>query len=150
MAVLQTTFTEDQAIGYAGMPADSQLKNDTPHQLEGAINLPFGAPAYIGSADNGCDTVVGAGELIGFALEQKGIAVTANRPADVYIPGDMVRIRRKGSLFVACSTAATKRGQVYVTAGKLITNASSGNTAATGWEFDQTIAAAGIVRIIAR
>ena len=48
-------------------------------------------------------------------------------------------------------TVANTNGEtVYVTPAGLITNASAGNTAATGWEFLDTLAGAGVGRIVRR
>lgn len=149
MAVLQNTFNEDAPYGYPGMDADGELSNIITGTLEGSTACAFGRPVYKGSADDGVSLTVSA-TLRGFALAKKGLPVTAARAADAYIPGDNVAIKERGKIWVASTTAAAKDAQVYVTSAGAITNASSGNTAATGWVFDDTIAAAGLVRIARR
>lgn len=150
MPVLQSTFSEDIPGGYAGMEADGELSNVISRTLEGSTNCAFGRPVYRGTADKGCKLAVDA-NLLGFALAQKGLPVTSSRPADNYAPGDTVSIKERGKVWVDCSTTAADGGQVYVvTATGVITSSSSSSTAATGWFFEDTLAAPGPVRIIRR
>ena len=149
MGVTQSTFSEDIAYGYAGMEADGELSNIISRHLEGSTACAFGRPVYQGAADRGCDLTVDA-NLIGFAVARKGLPVTADRAADTYAPGDTIPVKERGKIWVASATAANKGDAVYVTSAGAVTATSSGNTAATGWEFDDTIAAGGIVRIVRR
>lgn len=151
MAVLQSNFSEDIPGGYAGMEADGELSNIISRTLEGNNACSFGAPVYRGTDDKGCDLSVAAGELLGFAVAQKGLPVTANRAADKYAPGDTVAIKNRGKIWVDCSTTCADGGQVYVvTASGLITSSSSSATEATGWVFEDTLSAPGLVRIVRR
>jgi len=150
MAVVQNTFSEDIAGGFAGMDADGELSNIISRTLEGSTDCPFGAPVYRGTHDKGCTLSVSA-NLYGFALAQKGLPLTSDRPADNYAPGDTIAIKERGKVWVNCSTAATAGAQVYVvTTTGVITNSSSSATAATGWFFEDTLAAPGLVRIVRR
>lgn len=151
MAVIQNTFSEDIPVGYAGMEADGELSNIISRTLEGATDAPFGAPLYRGTGDRGCTLAVSAA-LYGFAIAQKGMPVTSDRPADHYAPGDTVSIKERGKLWVNCdSNGATDGAQVYVvTATGVITSSSGSATAATGWFFDDTRSGAGLVRIVRR
>lgn len=150
MAVVQSTFSEDIPVGYAGMEADGELSNIISRTLEGSTDAPFGAPVFRGSADKGCTLSVSS-SLYGFAIAQKGLPVTSTRPADHYEPGDTVAIKERGKIWVNSSTATADGGQVYfVTATGAITNSSSGTTAATGWFFEDTRSDAGLVRIVRR
>lgn len=146
---VQSTFSEDIAYGFPGMEADGELSNIVSRHLEGATACAFGRPVYDGSADRGCDLTVDA-NLVGFAIARKGLPVTEDRAADTYAPGDTIPIKERGAIWVTCATDATKGAQVYVTSAGAVTKTSGGNTAATGWEFDMSIAAAGIVRIVRR
>lgn len=151
MAVLQSNFSEDIPFGYAGMEADGELSNIISRTLEGNTACSFGAPVYRGTDDKGCDLSVQAGELLGFAVAQKGLPVTANRAADKYAPGDTVAIKNRGKIWVDCSTTCADGGQVYVvTASGAITSSSSSATEATGWVFEDTLSAPGLVRIVRR
>lgn len=150
MAVLQSTFGETYDKGYAGMEADGELSNIVTRSLEGATACAFGRPVYKGVGDRGCDLVVAAGELVGFAIADKGLPVTSARAADTFAPLDNIAVKERGKIWVASTTAANKDQIVYVTAAGAITNVLTANFEATGWKFDDTIAAAGLVRIVRR
>lgn len=149
MAVLQTNFGDDIAYGYPGMEADGLLSNIESFTLEGSTACPFGRPVYKGVADRGCSLTVSA-TLRGFAIAHKGNVVTANRAADTYAPGDMIPVKQRGKIWVTSTSTAAKDDQVYVTSAGAITNVSTSNQIATGWYFDDTITAAGLVRIVRR
>ena len=151
MAVLQSSFSENIPGGFPGMEADGELSNIISRTLEGVANCTFGSPVYRGTDDRGCDLSVDSG-LLGFAVANKGLPVTEDRPADNYAPGDTVRIKERGKIWVTCnSSGATDGAQVYVvTATGVISSASGSATAATGWFFDETRSGAGIVRIVRR
>lgn len=149
MAVLQNTFSEDMGTGYAGMEADGELSNIITRTLEGNTACEFGRPVYRGAADKGCDLTVDA-NLLGFAIAKKGLPVTEDRAADTYAPLDNVAIKERGKIWVNCTTACADGAQVYVTSAGAITNSSGGNTAATGWVFEDTLTGAGLVRIVRR
>lgn len=147
--VTQSTFSEDIAFGFPGMEADGELSNIVSRNLEGATACAFGRPVYQGADDRGVTLVVSAA-LVGFAIARKGLPVTADRAADTFAPGDTLPVKERGKIWVTSATAADKGDPVYVTAGGAVTASSGGNTAATGWEFDDTITAGGIVRIVRR
>lgn len=149
MAVIQSTFNEDIAVGFPGEPGNGELSNDISLHLEGAANALFGRPVYRGAADKGAVLTVSAA-LRGFALRQQGLPETADRPIDSYAAGDTMAVRERGTIYVTSTTAAADGEQVYVTAAGAVTNVSTGNTAATGWFFDQTTAAPGVVLIARR
>lgn len=149
MAVVQNTFVEDIPFGYPGMEADGELSNIETRTLEGATACPFGRPVYKGANDRGC-VLTPSANLVGFAIAHKGNVVTAGRAADVYAPGDTLPVKNRGKIWVTSSIAVAKDDPVYVTSAGVITNVSTSNTAAAGWVFDDTIAAAGVVRIVRR
>jgi hypothetical protein len=90
------------------------------------------------------------GTLYGFTIADHGLVVTATRPADTYAQSDNVGIQNRGTIWVDCSTACADGEQVYVTPAGLITNSAAGNVIAPEWFFQETLAAAGIVRIARR
>jgi hypothetical protein len=149
MAVVQNTFGDDIALGYPGMEADGELSNILSVVLEGATACAFGRPVFKGTADRGV-TLTPSANLRGFAIAHKGNVVTAGRAADVYAPGDVLPVKNRGKIWVTSTTTAAKDDPVYITSAGAISNVSTSNTAATGWVFDDTITAAGIVRIVRR
>ena len=150
MAVLQSTFNEDIDKGYPGMEADGELSNIVSLVLEGSTACAFGRPVYRGVADRGCTLTVTALKLRGFARATRSLPVTADRAADTYAPRDTIGVKERGKIWVACNSAAADGDPVYVTAAGVVSATSGGNTLADGWVFDDTIAAAGICRIVRR
>lgn len=149
MAVLQSTFGENIGRGFPGMVSNAEPYNTLSRHLEGSTACEFGRPVYRGTADKGVTLTVSA-DLIGFAEATHGLPETSTRPVDSYAPGDTIAVRNQGSIVVACATAAADGAAVYVTSAGAVTATASGNTAATGWVFDETIAAAGNVAIVRR
>jgi hypothetical protein len=151
MAVLQNAFSEDIPGGFPGMEADGELSNIITRTLEGETACAFGRPVYRGTADKGCDLTVQANELLGFATARKGLPVTSDRAADTFAPGDNVPIKERGKIWVTSSTTCADGEAVYVTSAGAVSNSSGGgNVAATGWVFEDTLSAPGIVRIVRR
>ncbi|MBH0112719.1 DUF2190 family protein [Novosphingobium sp. YJ-S2-02] len=149
MSILQSNFGEDIPQGYPGMEADGELSNIVSRILEGATPCPFGRFVFKGAGDRGVSLTPSA-NVVGVAIAHKGNVVTANRAADEYAPGDIFPVKERGKIWVASTTAATKDDPVYVTAAGAITNVDTGNTAIAGWVFDDTITAAGNVRVVRR
>lgn len=149
MPAIQTVYNEDIAFGLPGAAANGELSNDISLHLEGATDCAFGRPVYRGVADKGATLVVSAA-IRGFALRSQSLPETSTRAQDSYGNGDTMVVRERGAIWVTSTTSAADGDQVYVTAGGAITNVVGANTIATGWVFDQTIAAAGVVIIVRR
>ena len=148
MAVIQSTFAEDLAKGFPGMEASGELSSIITRTLESA-SAGFGKAVYAGTGDSGAVTTPSV-RLLGFLIANKGLPVTSSRAADTFITGDNLRIKNRGAIYVDVAVAVADGEAVYVTPAGLITNASAGNTAATGWEFLDTLAGAGVGRIVRR
>lgn len=150
MAVLQNAYPENIARGVPGMVPNSEDSNTLSRVLEGVAACAFGRPVYRGSGAKGVILTVSAGNLIGFTELTHGLPETATRPLDSYAPLDTMPVRERGPIAVACTTAAVAGTDVFVTPAGAVSNVSAGNTAATGWKFEETIAAAGVVVIVRR
>jgi hypothetical protein len=148
MAVLQNSFVEDIPVGYPGMEADGEASNIITRTLESAT-VGFGKAVYQGAADRGAVTTPSA-SLLGFTIANKALPVTPDRAADTFITKDNLRIKNRGKIWVLAGAAVTPRQPVYVTSAGAITNVSTSNTLATGWEFDDTAASGAPVRIVRR
>jgi hypothetical protein len=149
MAVLQNTYTETFGVGYPGAAGNGENSNDITLTLEGATACAFGRAVYRGVADKGA-TLTPSANLRGFALRQQGLSETSTRPADSYAPNDNMAVRERGSIYITSATAAADGDPVFVTPAGLVSNSAAGNTAATGWVYDQTITAAGVALIVRR
>lgn len=150
MPVVQSTFSETFAAGYAGMVATGETANRLTRTLEDASGIAFGKAVYRGAGDHGCIKTPAAGTLLGFTIADHGLVVTATRSADTYAQSDSVGIQNQGVIWVESSVAVADGEQVYVTPAGLITNVTSGNVIASEWFFQETLAAAGLVRIARR
>ena len=156
MAQLQTLYNETIGVPYAGSAANGEGSNDISLHLEGAVDCAFGRPVYRGAGDKGAILTPTANTLRGFAMRQQGLSETSGRPLDSYKSGDAdgagdtMLVRERGSIYIASTTAAADGDAVFVTPAGGVSNVSAGNTAATGWVYDQTIAAAGLAIIVRR
>jgi hypothetical protein len=151
MPVIQDTFNEEYQTGYAGMEADGSTAGTVigTHFLESAT-CGFGKPVFAGAADKGAVTTPSA-RLLGFAIANRGLAVIPGvRTADQFVAKDQLRIKNRGSIWTDVAVAVADGEAVYVTPAGLITNVTAGNTALAGWEFMDTLTAAGLGRIVRR
>jgi hypothetical protein len=150
MAILQNTYPETFRAFVPGQRANGELYNGISYTLEGATPLPFGSAVFRGATDKGVNATPVAGKLMGFALLTHNLPETTARPVDTYAPLDEVSVANRGSVCVVCATATADGDPVYVTPANAVTATAAGNIAATGWEFNETIAAAGNVVIVRR
>ena len=150
MPVVQTTFSDTFAAGFAGMIATGETANRLTRTLEDISGIGFGKAVFRGAGDHGCVKTPTAGALLGFTIADHGLVVTSARPADTYAQGDNVGIENRGVIWVDSSVAVADGEQVYVTPAGLITNVSAGNVIAAEWFFQETLTAAGLVRIARR
>lgn len=149
MAVLQSTYSEDPAIGYAGMVLSGATSNRITRTIEDAGGVAFGKAVFRGSGDHGCTATPSAAGL-GFAIATSAAGILASADADKYVQYDNVAILTEGEIVVSAAVAVADGEPVYVTSADAITNVSSGNTILTGWVFDRTTAAAGLVPVAKR
>jgi hypothetical protein len=64
MAEVQTTYTDNFAIGYKGFVPSGELQNRISRTIEDSAGIGFGVAAYRGAGDHGCtatQTLAGAG-----------------------------------------------------------------------------------------
>jgi hypothetical protein len=149
MAVLQNTFGEEPAVGFPGMEADGELSSIITRTLESAT-VGFGKAVYRGSSDRGAVTTPAVDTLLGFTIANPSLPVSSARAADKYAQGDNLRIKNRGKIWVAAGANVADGDRVYVTGAGAITNVSTSNTAAEGWEFNDTAQSGAPVRIVRR
>lgn len=157
MAVLQDTYATNLTGAYAGLVANGETSNRISRTCEDSAGIPFGAPVYRGSGDHGCTATVGtAATFLGFAIANETAALLPDQTADRYQQYDNVAIITGGVIWVS-ATGAVADG-ASVTVGKSggaadgigSTDADSTHIAATGWIFDDTLAASGLARVAKR
>jgi hypothetical protein len=150
MAELQTTYSETIAAGYPGMVANGETSNRITRTCEDAGGIPFGVPVYRGAGDHGCTMTPGVGTLLGISIADAGIALTAGATADEYAQYDNVAILTQGVIWVTAAEAVTDGVQAYGTTAGAIDDTSTDDTILTGWFFDTTGSAAGLVKLAKR
>jgi hypothetical protein len=158
MAVVQDTYNSAPAKGYAGQVRNGETSNRISRTCEDADGIPFGAPVYRGAGDHGCTAVVGtAATFLGWAIADHGIQpLPGGVAADVYPKGSTVGILTLGEICVPAVGAVADGAAVTVGKGADeadgvgSTAADATHIAATGWVFDETLAASGLVFIARR
>ena len=150
MAVIQSTYLDTPVPAYAGMIANGETSNRISRTIEDGGGIGFGKAAYRGAGDHGITATPAAGTLLGFTIAHEALGLLAGQTADTYAQYANVPILTLGAIWVNTAVAVNDGEQVYVTSGGAITNASSGNTIATGWFFDTYTSGADLARIVRR
>lgn len=149
---IQDIYNDAPAKGFPGMVRNGETSNRISRTVEDAAGLAFGKFAFRGAGDHGCTGTPNA-EPLGVAIADHGVQpLPGGVAADIYPQYSTAGIMGYGSTFVMAGVAVNDGQPVYVTPAGVITNVDGGgaNFAATGWEFDETIAAAGLVAVVRR
>jgi len=156
MAIVQDTYNTAPPKGYPGMVANGETSNRISRTCEDAAGIPFGSPVFRGAGDNGCTATPG-GEFLGFAIADHGIVpLPGGVAADVYPQYESVGIMNRGAIYVTAGGAVADGGAVTIGTGGGAADgindvaADATHIAAPGWVFDETMTAAGIVRVVRR
>jgi len=149
MPAIQTVYTDAPVKGFPGQVRNGETSNRISRTVEDAAGLAFGAPAFRGAGDHGV-TGTPSAAFMGWVIADHGEQVMPGGTADTVAQYNTAALMTLGSIFVTAGVAVADGEQVYVTAGKVITNVAAGNTIIAGWFFDETIAAAGIVGVVRR
>jgi hypothetical protein len=158
MPVVQSTYGTDYAKGFPGQVANGETSNRISRTCEDAAGIAFGAPVYRGVGDHGCTGVIGtAATFLGFAIADHGIQpLVGGVAADIYPRYENVAILTGGVMWVTAGGAVADGAAVTVgKAGGAAdgigqTAADATHIAATGWVFDDTLAATGLARVAKR
>lgn len=157
MPVVQSTYLDYPVNGFAGQVANGETSNRISRTVEDAAGIGPGVAVYRGSGDHGCTATVGTlATFLGFTIADHGLGLVAGGTADVNPQYGSVAILTRGVMWVN-ATAAVADGAA-VTIGKSAgaadaissTAADSTHIATDGWVFDDTAAAAALVRIAKR
>lgn len=150
MAVLQTTYTDQVAPGYAGMVANGETSNRPSRTIEDAGGIGFGKAAFRGVGDHGITATPTAGAFMGITIAHEALGLIAGQTPDVYPQYANVPLFTLGVVWVQAAVAVNDGEQAYVTSAGAFTNASSGNVILPGFFFDTTTAGAGLVKLAKR
>lgn len=135
MAVAQSTYTSEPAIGLPGQIANEEKCNRISRTVENSEGLPFGAAAYQGAGDHGCAAT--GSVILGIAILNRAVPAAASTP-DKYPQYFQAAIMTQGSIFVTAGAAVAPRDDVYWnTSTKRYTTSSGGsNVAVPGARFE--------------
>jgi hypothetical protein len=136
MAVVQSTYTDNLPVAYAGLVANGETSERISRTVVDAGGLGFGRAAFR-NGDTGCtgSIVAGVGNFLGFTIAHEALGILPGQPINQYPQfGEDI----------------TVGAQVYITAGGAIVDTVGTNTIATGWFFDTAALNGGLVRIAKR
>jgi hypothetical protein len=143
---VQTTFSSTIAEGYAGMVADGEVSNRLSRTVEDSGGMVFGAAAFRGTGDHGCTATPAAGKFLGIVMADAGQVPGIGGTADTLAQYATAGLFNEGVIYVNASVAVNAGDAAFVTSAGAITNVLTSNTAIPA-KFDETIGAAGIVRL---
>lgn len=155
MPVLQSTYTDDIAVAYAGMVGNGETSNRITRTVEDAAGIGFGVPVYRGSGDHGCTATVGTlATFLGFTIATSAQAPVAGQDADEYQQRDNAAILTSGAIYVEVTGTVADGASITVGTGAgaadgLGSTAADATHIATGWVADQTVTD-GLCRIVKR
>ena len=158
MAVVQTTYLDAPANGFAGMVANGETSNRISRTVEDAAGIGPGVAVYRGTGDHGCTATVGTlATFLGFTIADHGLATVAGGvAADVNPQYGSVAILTTGVMWVNATAAVADGAAVTVGKGAGVADAISSTAAdathiaTPGWVFDDTASGAALVRIAKR
>lgn len=142
---VQSAYAASIPVGYPGMVANGETSNRLSRTVEDAAGLGFGKAAFRGVNDHGVTGTPGT-QFMGVTIANHGVQALVGGAADTYPQYATAGLLNEGEIFVLSSTATTDGAAVYVTPAGLFSATSSGNTAIPA-AFDDTLSAAGIVRL---
>jgi hypothetical protein len=146
---VQSTYTTSIPSGFAGMIADTRNRNVLSRTVEDAAGIGFGKPAFRGAGDRGCTATPALNAFMGFTIVRHDVQATPASPStDLHKQYSSAPLLDEGCIWVAASVAVADGDQVYVTPAGLLTNVSaSGVNFILPARYEDTITAAGLVRI---
>lgn len=155
MPTLQSTYTDDLAVAYAGMVANGETSNRITRTVETSAGIGFGRPVYRGSGDHGCTSTVGTlATFLGWTIATSAQAPVAGQDADEYQQYDNAAILTSGAIYVLVTGSVADGAAVTVGTGGgaadgIGSTAADATHIATGWIFDETVTD-GLCRIVKR
>lgn len=150
MAVLQTSYTDQVAPGYAGMVANAETSNRITRTIEDASGIAFGKAAFRGTGDHGCTATPTAGGFLGITIAHEALGLIAGQTADVFPQYGNVPILTQGVIWVTAGASVADGEQAYVTSVGAFTNVSTSNVILPGFFFDTTAASGALVKLAKR
>lgn len=135
MLIPQTSYTQYQGVGYAGLLYDSDFRDTMSYLAEGAI--PFGAPVKLGT--NKERQVLALTTAAGQAALAVGISVASMLAEQAYPSTGAV-----AAYAVTGSVPVLKRGRIWVTTNDAVVAGSAANLHLASGTFTDEVVATGI------
>jgi hypothetical protein len=115
---IQTSYSFDMAVAFAGQLANNQNYRAVSGNLEGAANIPFGIGLKKGAADDGYVPPSGSTDLIeGIAIHTHAIdtiGLSGLAPATAGVqPKEMFTVLRSGEIYVLVEEAVVAHDPVF-------------------------------------
>lgn len=148
MAIVQSTYSENQAAAYAGMIADMSTADVDSRNCETAAGIGFGLAVGQGSADKG--VVLGAsGAAVFVGISVRDITLV-NDVGDEYQENDIVGVLTRGDIWVTAGGQVAPGNDVTFasTTGVLSSTGTSGSQFAIAGARWMTSAGSGELAIV--
>ena len=155
MPTLQSTYSDDLAVAYAGMVGNGEASNRITRTVETAGGIGFGRPVYRGTGDHGCTSTVGTlATFLGFTIATSAQAPVAGQDADEYQQYDNAAILTSGAIYVLVTGTVADGAAITIGTGGgaadgIGSTAADATHIATGFVADQTVTN-GLCRIVKR
>jgi hypothetical protein len=116
---IQTSYSYDMVVAFAGQLADLNDNESRSGNLEGAINIPFGIGLKKGAADDGYIVPTLIGDIcVGIsvhthAIDTIGLSGLSPTTAGIQ-PGEVFTVLRRGYIWVKVEEAVNRGDPVYM------------------------------------
>lgn len=132
MAIAQSTYSENPAIGLPGAIANEETFNSISRTVETAAGLGFGQPAArsadtSAAGDHLCRLMVSGAAFLGIAILNRAVPANAATP-DQYPQYMAAALLTQGSIFVTAGATVAAGDDVYWDSATGLYGTSSGGT----------------------
>lgn len=146
MPAVQTTYNIAHAPAVAGM-----IANTEPHLVITKVAqnaIAFGVPCVQGSTDDTVKAAAAGLAFQGISVLDMTLPLVGSTTVDIYQPTDLVKVLKRGVIWVVTSVNVAKGDLVYfVPATGVWTNVVGANTQVPNATWDGTGLAAGLAQI---
>ena len=149
MPSIQTSYTPQLAIAFAGMVADMRNRTVLSHTSQSPGSIPYGSVVMRSTSDNGCLNIgdPGAGAFLGVAILDPTIRPQVGAVTNAYGPADIVAVLIKGAVWVTVGSPVTAGAPAYYTPAGVITSVGAGNTAIPMASFESSAPSGGLAKL---
>lgn len=150
MAFVQSAYSNDIPVGFPGLVANQETSNRISRIVEDAAGIAYGKAVFQGAGARGV-TATPSANFMGITMSTAAggsVAFPSTNSDPVWVQNQTAGVLEKGVIWVNAAVAVNARQPVYVTSAGAFTNVTTSNTAlGANVTFDDTITAAGLVRV---